>query len=66
MIEWIKKLGDDLMPHDHDEPQTAKERATSPEHIAGVNALGRAKVRLAEAGNFAPSVVELYEERDNE
>ena len=65
MIEWIKKLGDELMPEpSDDEPQTAKERARSPEHIARVNELGRAKWRLAQQGNHSPSVAEIFDERD--
>jgi len=64
VIEWIKKLGDDLMPEETTEPQTAKERATSPEHIARVNELGRAQVSLARRGIVNPTVAELFDERD--
>ena len=64
VIEWIKKLGDDLMPEETTEPQTAKERARSPEHIARVNELGRAQWRLAQKGIHSPTVAEIYDERD--
>ena len=64
MIEWIKRLGDDLMPEETTEPQTAKERATSREHADRVNALGRAQVSLAKRGIMNPTVAELYDERD--
>ena len=66
MIEWFKKLGNDLMPEEQEHEVTAKERATSPEHIDGVNALGRAQYRLALRGITNPSVSELFDERDRE